>query len=133
MLEVGGHFIYDDLNIGTPWPSVDQCWEFHEQKCYTKTKWYYKASNEFKEWAEKEKEKREAARLRKMIKARYKHLIKTIFKNKMKELKMKFQNNVEMCFLRLVLLVTSLCGWQVNNSLAHLYGLVNLGFWLGLS
>jgi hypothetical protein len=132
MLDVGGHFVCES-EIGTPWPSVDFTWEFHEQRCYSKTSWFYKASKEFQDWFLSEERKADNKLKRKIIKAKYKHLIRTLFKGKMKALKIKYRNSIELCFLRLVLLTTSVLGWQQSTPLAQLYGLVNLGFWMGIS
>jgi hypothetical protein len=133
MLEYEGNFVLECPDINKPWPSLDQCWEFHEQRCFSQTRWYYEASEEFKEWIAKQEEEKRAKKLRKIIKAKYKMLIRKIFKEKMKLMKIKFRNTMDLSFLRLVLLTTSILGWRANDSLYSLYGLVNLGFWLRLS
>jgi hypothetical protein len=135
MIAVGGYFVCEG-EINTPWPSVveqDDDWDIHGQRCYSQTSWFYKASDEFKQWFLSEETKKEVKRKRRIIKARYKQLLRTLFKGKMKALKLLYRNSMEQCFLRLVLLTTSLLGWKQTSSLATLYGLVNFGFLLGIS
>jgi hypothetical protein len=133
MLQNEGCFVLEEPDIKTPWPSLDQCWEFCEQKCFSQTRWYYEASEDFKKWILEQEAEKRAKKLRRIAKAKYKLLIRRLFKEKMKMMKIKFRNTMDLSFLRLILLTTSLLGWRANDSLAGLYGLVNLGFWLTLS
>lgn len=120
-------------DIKTPWPSVDDMWEGGVNRCMVRKVRYYNINSDYLEWRNQEEEKKRAALLRKKARARYKHMVRIIHKIHMKMAGIPFRNSLELCFLRLVLLTTSLYGWDSNRSLAQLYGLVNLGFMLSIS
>lgn len=132
--EFSGVLNLDALSLGTPWPVLPglECDANGNYLCRSIT-WGYKPTKEFSEWLEKNEQKEKAKELRKIAKARYRLLVRNLFRDKVALLKLKLCTRMENSFLRLVLVFISLVGWKETTLASSLAGLLCLGFSMGVS
>jgi hypothetical protein len=132
----GGYYKVCDLNLGTPWPvgpNFDIDFEYEGEVTYSKTYWYYKPNEKYNEWLSAVEAKNRALRLRKIVKGRYKHMVRVVEKIRRKVMENELAPRVKFNFLNLLLIATSILGWDNLCSFDVLYGIVNLGICLGFS
>lgn len=132
--EFSGVLNLDVLELGTPWPVVPglQCDSMGNYLCRTNI-WGYKTTPEYLEWVGKLENVRKAKEMRKVAKARYRLLVRNLFRDKIALLKWKLCTKMEYSFLRLVLSFVSLVGWKETTMSNSLAGLICLGFSMGVS
>lgn len=132
--DVEGTYTADFLDLGTPWPvGQNPGFDFDSEVTYVNTYWYYKPNEKYNEWISAVEAKNRARLLRRVAKGRYKQLVRTIEKLRRKAVSNEATRNIKFNFLNLVLMATSILGWEGATGLEVLFGLVNLGFCMGFS